>query len=135
MPPSPFTDLPVFQPPSMETTYKCNVSLTQNATPPVRKTSTPRVPKISCQQPLNQPLCEVHLHQNVRKCSKTNPNPTGKTPKKMDSDRKMETQKIPQCADEGGTTAVLVRGGATPAIGGEGGHGGGSAMVGHRTEQ
>ncbi|QCD82915.1 hypothetical protein DEO72_LG2g3257 [Vigna unguiculata] len=101
MPSSPFADLLVFQPPSTKTTYKCSVSLTQNATPPVRKTSTPRASKISCQQPLNQPLCEVHLHQNMRKHSKTNPNPTGKTPKKMDSNRKMETQKIPQCADKG----------------------------------
>ena len=91
--------------------------------------------KISCQQPFNQPLCEVHLHQNVRKCSKTNPNSTGKTPKKMDSNRKMETQKIPQCADEGGAIVVLVGGGATPTAGGEGRHGGGSAMVGRGTEQ
>ncbi|QCE03867.1 hypothetical protein DEO72_LG8g1896 [Vigna unguiculata] len=64
-----------------------------------------------------------------------NPNPTGKTPKKMDSNRKMETQKIPQCADEGGTAVVLVGGGAMPAAGGEGGHGGGPAMVSHGTKQ
>jgi len=53
----------------------------------------------------------------------------------MDSNRKMETQKIPQCADEGGVAAVLVGGGAAPAASGEGGHGGGSTMVGRGTEQ
>jgi len=47
----------------------------------------------------------------------------------------MEMQKIPQCANEGGTADVLVGGGAAPAAGGEGGHGDESAMVGHRTEQ
>ncbi|QCE04407.1 hypothetical protein DEO72_LG8g2443 [Vigna unguiculata] len=70
---------------------KCNSASSQNLN---------SASQISCQQPLHQPLCEVHLHQNVRKHSKTNPNPTGKTPKKLDSNCKMKTQKIPQCADE-----------------------------------
>jgi len=64
-----------------------------------------------------------------------NPNPTGKAPKKMDSNRKMETQKIHQCADEGGATAILVGGGATPAVGLEGRHDDRSMMVGRGTEQ
>jgi len=71
----------------------------------------------------------------VRKHSKTNPNPTGKTPKKMDSNRKLETQKIPQCVDEGGAVVVLIGGGTTPVAGGESRHGGGSVMVGRGTEQ
>jgi len=53
----------------------------------------------------------------MRKRSKTNTNPTGKAPKKMDSNCKMETQKIPQYVDKGG------------------GHSGGSAMVGRGSEQ
>jgi len=70
----------------------------------------------------------------VRKRSKTNPNPTGKAPKKMDSNRKMETQKIPQYADKGGAATLLIGGGATPAAGGEGRHDGRSTMVGRGTE-
>jgi len=53
----------------------------------------PRASKLSSQQPLNQLLFEVHLHQNVRKRSKMNPNPTWKAPKKMDSNRKTKTKK------------------------------------------